>query len=73
MQGGLISIAVLISALAPSAAFAGEVSRRQVCQKIEPPRAPTPQQIQQQRARAQECRTTRTVPPVVDPTPFFLL
>ena len=72
MQGGLISIAVLAAALAPSAAFAGEVSRRQVCQKIEP-RAPTPPQIQQQRARAPECRTTRTVPPVVDPTPFFLL
>ena len=73
MQGGLILIAIAASALAPSAVFAAEATRRQACPKVEPQRVQTPQQLQQQRARAQECRTTRMVPPVVDPTPFFLL
>ena len=70
MRGGFILIAVAASLLAPLAAVAGEPVRRPVCPRIEPQRLPQPQQ---QRARAQECRTTRTVPPVVDPTPFFLL
>ena len=70
MQRGPILIAIAAAMLAPSAAFAAEPVRRPVCPKVEPQRLPTQQQ---QRARAQECRTTRTVPPVVDPTPFFLL
>ena len=70
MQGGLISIAIAFSVLAPSAAVAAETTRRPVCPKVEPQRAPAQQQ---QRTRAPECRTTRIVPPVVDPTPFFLL
>ena len=75
MQGGFISIAIAISALAPSAAFAAETTRRPVCPKVEPQRTPNqaqPQQ-QQQRVRAPECRTTRSIPPLVDPLPFFLL
>ena len=70
MHGGLISIAIAILTLAPSAAVAAETTRRPVCPKLEPQRAPTQPQ---QRTRAPECRTTRIVPPVVDPTPFFLL
>ena len=74
MQGGLISIAIAMSALAPSAAFAAETTRRPVCPKVEPQRTPNPAQPQQQqRARVPECRTTRSIPPLVDPTPFFLL
>ena len=72
MKGGLISIAIAIVMLAPSAAVAAETTRRPVCPKVEPQRA-LAQQQQPQRARAPECRTTRIVPPVVDPTPFFLL
>ena len=72
MKGGLISIAIAIVMLAPSAAVAAETTRRPVCPKVEPQRTPAQQQ-QPQRTRAPECRTTRIVPPVVDPTPFFLL
>ena len=73
MQGGLISIAIAISALAPSVAFAAEATRRPVCPKVEPQRAPNQAQPQQPRTRTPECRTTRSIPPLVDPTPFFLL
>ena len=74
MQGGLISIAIAISAMAPSAVFAAETTRRPVCPKVEPQRTPNQVQPQpQQRTRAPECRTTRSIPPLVDPLPFFLL
>ena len=74
MHGGLISIVIAMSALAPSAAFAAETTRRPVCPKVEPQRAPNQAQPQpQQRVRAPECRTTRNIPPLVDPLPFFLL
>ena len=72
MQGGLLSIVIAFSVLAPSVAIAAETTRRPVCPKVEPQRTPAQQQ-QPQRTRAPECRTTRIVPPVVDPTPFFLL
>ena len=67
----------ILSALAPAEAMAATevVTKRQGC-RIEQPqqqaRAPQQQQ-QQQRARIQECREKRTIPPVVDPTPIFLL
>ena len=70
MQGGLFSIVIALSVLAPSVAIAAEPTRRPVCPKVEPQRASVQPQ---QRTRAPECRTTRIVPPVVDPTPFFLL
>ena len=73
MQGRYFLAAVAISMLSPVAALAGEVVRKPVCPKIELPRQPTPQQQQQQRQRAQECRLYRAIPPLVDPTPFFLL
>ena len=74
MQGGLISIAIAISAMAPSAVFAAETTRRPVCPKVEPQRTPNQVQPQpQQRTRVPECRTTRSIPPLVDPLPYFQL
>ena len=70
MKGWFISIAITIAMLSSSAAIAAETTRRPVCPKVEPQRVPAQPQ---QRTRAPECRTTRIVPPVVDPTPFFLL
>ena len=75
MQGKLISLAILGAALTPSAAVAGEVSKRQACNKAEQP-SPTQQrqqQQQQQRNKTPECRVQKVIPPVVDPTPYFLL
>jgi hypothetical protein len=63
MQGRLIFGAIALAALGPSAALAGEPVRRTTCHKAEQP----------QRARPQGCPVTRTIPPVVDPTPTFLL
>ena len=76
MQGGLIFIATIASLAVPTEAFAADVPRRQLCSKNDSQRYLTPQQqqqAQQQRSRPQDCRNTRVVPPVVDPTPFFLL
>ena len=73
MQGKL-AIAILLSALGPSSAIAGEPVRRQPCPKVEQPQQrqqQTPQQ--QQRAKPQGCTVNRNIPPVVDPTPIFLL
>ncbi|MEO7601760.1 MAG: hypothetical protein ABIS39_00630 [Sphingomicrobium sp.] len=72
MQGRYFFAAVAISMLSPAAALAGEVVRKPVCPKSEPPRQLTPQQ-QQQRQRAPDCRVYRSIPPLVDPTPIFLL
>jgi hypothetical protein len=74
MQGQLIIGAMALAAFGSSAAFAGEPVRRWACQKVEQPQQRQPQaQLQQQRARPQGCPVTRTIPPVVDPTPTFLL
>lgn len=75
MQGKLITLAIFGVALTPSAAVAGEVSKRQACNKAEQP-SPTQQrqqQQQQQRNKTPECRVQKVIPPVVDPTPYFLL
>ena len=73
MQGKLV-IAILLTALGPSSAMAGEPVRRQSCQKVEQPQQRQQQvQPQQQRAKPQGCPVHRTIPPVVDPTPIFLL
>lgn len=71
MQGKLI-IAVALAAFAPTAALAAETVRRQGC-KLEQPQQRQQQAQQQQRARVQECREKRAIPPVVDPTPWFVL
>ncbi len=66
MQGKL-AIAIALAAFGSSAALAGESLRRLTCPKTEQP------QQQQQRVRQQGCPVIRSIPPVVDPTPFFLL
>ena len=73
MQGKLIFGAILLAGLTP-AAFAGEPIKRRTCGKTDQPQPQQrPQQAQQQREKTQECRIPRVIPPVVDPTPFFLL
>ena len=71
----IFSLAIL-SAMVPAEAMAAEiVAKRQGC-RIEQPQQRQQQaqtQQQQQRARVQDCREKRTIPPVVDPTPLFLL
>jgi hypothetical protein len=76
MQGKLILGLIGLAAMLPAPAFAGEAIKRQTCAKSdEQPQARTQQrqQSQQQRSKTPDCRTTRTIPPVVDPTPYFLL
>ena len=73
MQGKL-AIAIMLSALGPGSAMAGEPVRRQSCPKVEQPQQRQPQvQQQQQRAKPQGCPVNRTIPPVVDPSPIYLL
>jgi hypothetical protein len=70
MQGKLTLGIILVLAVTPTAAIAGE-TKRQVCSKTE--QQQTVQQRQQPRVREPECRTRRPIPPVVDPTPVFLI
>ena len=70
MQGKLIIGMIALVAL-PATAIAGEPAKRPPCQKLEQPQSA--QQRAQQRVREQECRAPRAIPPVVDPTPLFLL
>lgn len=76
MQGKML-IAIALAALGADGALAGESIRRQPCPKGEPAQQQRQQQAQQQqpqqRARPQGCPVQRTIPPVVDPTPLFLL
>ena len=78
MQGRLIIGMAIVSVLAPANAMAAEVGRRQGC-RVENPQPQRQKQVQgqqeqqQQRARVQDCREKRAIPPVVDPTPIFLL
>ena len=74
MQGKLI-IAVSLAAFGSSAALAAETVRRQGC-KIEQQQRQqqqTQSQQPQQRLRMQDCRQQKPIPPVVDPTPWFVL
>lgn len=70
MQGKLI-LGMIALVASPAAAIAGEPAKRPVCQKAEQPQSA--QQRAQQRLREQECRAARVIPPIVDPTPLFLL
>jgi hypothetical protein len=75
MQGRFIIGTMALAAFGSSAAIAAESAepaKRVTCQKIEQPSQRQPQ-VQQQRAKPQGCPITRTIPPVVDPTPTFLL
>jgi hypothetical protein len=77
MQGKLIFVALLASGLTPSVATAADAVKRQTCAKneVQPQisRDQQRQQGQQQRTKTQDCKATREIPPVVDPTPYFLL
>lgn len=75
MQGRLIFGMAMLSVLAPTEAMAAETGRRQGC-RVESPQQRQKQvqgQQEQQRSRTQDCREKRPIPPVVDPTPIFLL
>ena len=76
MQGKLIFVALLASAMTPTVARAGDTIKRQTCTKADEQtqtRVQPREKSQQQRTRTPECKPTRNIPPVVDPTPFFLL
>ena len=71
MQGRFLIGAIALAGFGSSAAYAGEPVKRWACQKVEQPQQR--QQQVQQRARPQGCPVARTIPPVVDPTPTFVL
>ena len=74
MQGRHFFTFIAIAALAQTAALAGEV--RKPCPREQAQQQPQRQQAnqaQQQRARSQGCPVYRNVPPIVDPTPLFIL
>ena len=76
MQGRILIYSILVAGLSPTTALAAEAVKRLPCakeqvqqsQQRQPAREP-----QQQRAKRQGCPVERSIPPVVDPTPFFLL
>jgi hypothetical protein len=74
MQGKLIIGAILLGGLT-SAAHAANQVKRPSCEKAEPAQQAQqrPQQAQPQREKNLDCRIPRNIPPVVDPTPSFLL
>jgi len=74
MQGRTIFYSILIAGLSPTAALAGETIKRLPCAKEQAQPAQQRQQAkdQQQRAKRQDCPVVR-IPPVVDPTPVYLL
>ena len=66
----------ILSAISPAEAMAAEITtKRQGCRVEQPQRQQQAQrQQQQQRARTPDmCYEKRTIPPVVDPTPIFIL
>jgi hypothetical protein len=76
MQGRTIIFSILIAGLSPTAALAGETIKRLPCAKEQGEQAQQRQQAkeqQQPRTKRQGCPVERTIPPVVDPTPVFLL
>jgi len=74
MQGKLI-IGTLLFAGLTAPAMAGEQLKRPICDKADNSQQARErsQQAQPPRDKAPECRTPRNIPPVVDPTPWFLL
>jgi hypothetical protein len=81
MQGQLILGAILTVALS-APAMAVEQPQRQGCSKGEQQQVqqwrqrqqvPQQQQPQARNGQRQGCPISRTIPPVVDPTPTFLL
>jgi hypothetical protein len=72
MQGKLI-IVMALTAFGSSAALAAETVRRQGCKIEQSQQRQQQAKSEQQRIRAQECRQQKPIPPVVDPTPWFVL
>ncbi|HVF37500.1 MAG TPA: hypothetical protein VNA29_06115 [Sphingomicrobium sp.] len=74
MQGRHFITFIAIAAMAPSVALAADPVRKQRCPREQAQQQrPQAAQPQQQRVRSQGCPITRSLPPVVDPTPMFLL
>jgi len=75
MQGKLFLGMIAAVALSPTSALAAETAKREPCVKTDSQQQQQQrkQQAQAQRPKPQECRVQRTIPPVVDPTPYFLL
>jgi hypothetical protein len=75
MQGRTIIYAILIVGLIPTGALAAETIKRLPCAKGQAQQTQQRQQAKepQQRAKRQGCPVERIIPPVVDPTPIFLL
>jgi hypothetical protein len=76
MQGKLILGLIGLTAMLPAPAFAGDTIKRQTCAKADEQTQTRVQQrekSQQQRTKTPDCKPTRNIPPVVDPTPYFLL
>ena len=76
MQGRFFFYSILIAGLSPATALAGETIKRLPCVKEQSQQAQQRQQAkepQQQRSKRNGCPVVRTIPPVVDPTPVFLL
>ena len=79
MQGKLV-IAIALAAFGSTAALAGDSIKRITCprgeqqvQQRKQVQQQAPQQQQQPRARSQGCPVYKSIPPLVDPTPIFLL
>lgn len=51
----------------PAPAFAGATAKKPPCRQEVPIKRPPPKPADS------TCRQTKTVPPVIDPTPFFLV
>ena len=76
MQGRMFIYSILIAGLSPTTALAADTIKRLPCAKDQSQQAQQRQQArepQQPRAKRQGCPVERSIPPVVDPTPFFLL
>jgi len=74
MQGKRIFGFIVLAAISSSGAMASDLPKRMICSKADPvQQVQQRQQQQQQRARTPECRASRIIPPVIDPTPLFLL
>ena len=79
MQGRTIIYSILIAGLSPTATLAADTIKRMPCVKEQAQQARQRQQVkdqepqQQQRTKRQGCPVVRTIPPVVDPTPVYVL
>ena len=74
MQGRIIFYAILVVGFTPTAALAGETIKRLPCAKdqVQQSQQRPPAKEPQQRNKRQDCPVVR-IPPIVDPTPIFLL